>query len=56
MRPDKADPALLWDMLDAARAVRGFLEGKSAGDYLGTECSGQRWNERLKLSAKRLAK
>jgi len=33
MQADKADPACLWDMLDAARAIQQFLQGKTLGDY-----------------------
>lgn len=28
MQPEKADAAYLWDMLDAARAIRAFVAGK----------------------------
>lgn len=34
MQPEKSDAASLWDMLDAARAVREFIAGKSFEDYL----------------------
>ena len=34
MRPDVNDMARLWDMLDAARAIMGFIEGKSLESLL----------------------
>ena len=34
MQPEKADAAYLWDMLDAARAIREFVTGKTLHDYL----------------------
>ncbi len=34
MLPEIKDHAALWDMLDAARAIREFAEGRSYGDYL----------------------
>jgi uncharacterized protein with HEPN domain len=34
MQPEKADAAYLWDMLDAARAIREFVGGKTLHDYL----------------------
>lgn len=34
MRHDKADLAYLWDMLDAARAVREFVAGQTFHHYL----------------------
>jgi uncharacterized protein with HEPN domain len=34
MRPENADNAYLWDMLDAARAVQQFVAGKSFHDYV----------------------
>lgn len=34
MQPEKADAAYLWDMLDAARAIREFIAGKTLRDYL----------------------
>jgi len=30
---EKSDAAFLWDMLDAATAVRDFVHGKSLEDY-----------------------
>ena len=33
MRPDTGDAAYLWDMLDAAHAVRDFVDGKTFDDY-----------------------
>ncbi len=33
MRPDERDAACLWDMLQAARAVREFTEGVSLDSY-----------------------
>ncbi|HEY5998265.1 MAG TPA: DUF86 domain-containing protein [bacterium] len=33
MQPEKADAAYLWDMLDAARAVKEFVAGKTLHDY-----------------------
>jgi uncharacterized protein with HEPN domain len=30
---EKSDAAFLWDILDAARAVRDFVHGKSLEDY-----------------------
>lgn len=33
MRPEERDVALLWDMLDAAKAVREFVAGKSFAHY-----------------------
>ena len=33
MLPEKADAAYLWDMLDAARAVKEFVAGKTLHDY-----------------------
>lgn len=33
MRPEQADHAYLWDMLDAARAILTFVEGKQFHDY-----------------------
>ena len=34
MRPEEADYAYLWDMLDAAKAISKFVTGKTAHDYL----------------------
>ncbi len=34
MLPEKKDASFLWDMLDAARAVRQFTTGRSFEDYL----------------------
>ena len=34
MLSDPGDAAHLWDMLDAARAIQGFIAGKKAEDYL----------------------
>jgi uncharacterized protein with HEPN domain len=34
MRPEKKDMARLWDILDAARAVRQFIRGKTFADLL----------------------
>jgi uncharacterized protein with HEPN domain len=34
MRPERYDAAYLWDMLDAARTVTGFIQGRSYQDYL----------------------
>jgi uncharacterized protein with HEPN domain len=34
MPPESADYACLWDMLDAAKAVREFVAGKKFHDYL----------------------
>ena len=35
MRPDEPrDAAYLWDMLDAAKAIRGFVAGRSYAEYL----------------------
>jgi uncharacterized protein with HEPN domain len=34
MRPDSNDYANLWDMLDAALAVRSFISGKTVKEYL----------------------
>jgi uncharacterized protein with HEPN domain len=34
MQPEKANAAYLWDMLDAARAIREFVAGKRLHDYL----------------------
>jgi uncharacterized protein with HEPN domain len=31
--PKKSDAAFLWDLLDAATAVRDFVHGKSLEDY-----------------------
>jgi uncharacterized protein with HEPN domain len=33
MRPEERDAAYLWDMLDAARAIQGFVAGVRADDY-----------------------
>jgi len=33
MRRERADTALLWDMLDAARAVREFVSARTIHDY-----------------------
>jgi len=33
MRPEEADNAYLWDMLDAARAIEQFTAGKTVSDY-----------------------
>ncbi len=35
MRPEKANSAYLWDMLDAAKAVREFVAQRSLNDYVG---------------------
>jgi uncharacterized protein with HEPN domain len=32
MLPEKADAAYLWDMLDAARAIKEFVAGKTLHD------------------------
>jgi hypothetical protein len=32
MRPEERDAAHLWDMLDAARAIQGFVADLTAGD------------------------
>jgi uncharacterized protein with HEPN domain len=34
MRPHEADLGYLWDMLDATRAVRQFVSGRTFQDYL----------------------
>ena len=33
MRPDVSDESYLWDMLDAALAIRQFVTGKTFRDY-----------------------
>ncbi len=33
MRPDEADQAYLWDMLDAAQAASTFVKGQRFADY-----------------------
>jgi uncharacterized protein with HEPN domain len=33
MPPDKSDAKYLWDMLDAARAVAGFVATATVGDF-----------------------
>lgn len=33
MPPEKNDAAYLWDMVDAARAVHGFVSGRSFAEY-----------------------
>jgi len=33
MPPDKQDPALLWDMLEAAREIREFVAGLTFEEY-----------------------
>jgi uncharacterized protein with HEPN domain len=33
MPPDKDDRAYLWDMLTAAKAVVGFVQGRTLDDY-----------------------
>ena len=33
MRPDTSDESYLWDMLDAALAIRQFVVGKNFRDY-----------------------
>jgi uncharacterized protein with HEPN domain len=33
MQPESKDAAYLWDMLDAARAVQGFVTSRSFEDY-----------------------
>ncbi|MCU0661512.1 MAG: DUF86 domain-containing protein [Myxococcota bacterium] len=35
MRPEERDPALLWDMLDAALAIADFVAHKTLDDYRG---------------------
>ena len=34
MRIEERDKAYLWDMLDAALAIQGFVQGKTPHDYL----------------------
>ena len=34
MPHEKADPALLWDMLDAATAINSFVTGRTFHEYL----------------------
>jgi len=34
MRPEEANNAYLWDMLDAARAIEQFTAGKKVSDYI----------------------
>jgi uncharacterized protein with HEPN domain len=34
MPPDKDDRAYLWDMLTAAKAVVGFVQGRTLDDYM----------------------
>jgi uncharacterized protein with HEPN domain len=34
MRPDKDDRAYLWDMLTAAVAVSGFVQGRTLDEYV----------------------
>jgi uncharacterized protein with HEPN domain len=34
MKPEKADPAYLWDMLDAAQAVQEFVANRTFYHYL----------------------
>lgn len=33
MQPEERDPAYLWDMLEAGRAILRFCEGKTLEDY-----------------------
>jgi len=33
MPPEKSDESYLWDILDAANAIRGFVAGRSFVDY-----------------------
>jgi uncharacterized protein with HEPN domain len=33
MQPDTSDASYLWDMLDAALAIRQFVDGKTFKDY-----------------------
>lgn len=35
MQPEAKDAAYLWDRLDAARAVQGFLISRTFSDYVG---------------------
>ena len=35
MRPDERDAGYLWDMLEAARAVREFITSRTYNQYLG---------------------
>jgi uncharacterized protein with HEPN domain len=35
MRPEDRDAGYLWDMLDAATTVAGFMSGVGAADYVG---------------------
>jgi uncharacterized protein with HEPN domain len=34
MRPESGDISYLWDMLDAAQAITGFLKGRRYAEYL----------------------
>jgi uncharacterized protein with HEPN domain len=34
MRPDERDPGYVWDILDAARAIRDFTSGVTQDEYL----------------------
>ena len=36
MRPEERDPAYLWDMLEAARAVADFTHGVTLSEFLAT--------------------
>ena len=33
MPPESGDASYLWDMLDAAKAVKGFLDNRSFDEY-----------------------
>lgn len=35
MPPDRDDDASLWDMLTAANAIVGFVQGRTLDEYLG---------------------
>jgi uncharacterized protein with HEPN domain len=42
MQPEKSDVSGLWDMLDAAKAVRDFISDRSYKDYLNDREQGKR--------------
>jgi len=42
MQPEDRNAAYLWDMLDAARSILNFVEGKAFESYLQEDASASR--------------
>jgi uncharacterized protein with HEPN domain len=59
MPHEKEDPALLWDMLDAAKAINNFITGRTFHEYLNNRMlrgAVERHLEIIGEAAKRVSK